>query len=744
MSTLYKKVILVVMAMFTVLALTACDLFGEKEDFDKIANEVLDSIVIENPLAIRENINLPESVENDDKTYAISWKSSDTLLVSNKGVVTRPGIYKEVNLTATVNVGEKDYDKKFELVVVKVDNPLEEAYKNLSLETKTVTENITLPESFVHDNETYNLSWTSNKEATINNDGVFNQPVKDEIVTLTATISNGTDELTKDFDVVAQSSKANPGYMSDLIFSEYVEGTGYDKAIELYNGTGMPVDLSKYKILFYINDEAEAEELVLTGLLAHNETVVFIYDDSRSTLENAGVAVNLSKATHTQKVKASFNGDDEIELVKTVDNDDVVIDAIGAKEDQGNQNNNWGKDITLVRNSNIVNPNPNFSMNEWTNKGENYFDDLGVVTFDNINTNAGPDVIAPEISINKNATLQFDSNEAPTNLEQYFTVYDNVDEEMTVTADNVSLDKSFEKWWTGTYFLTITISDEAGNIGILTIELIAKLPNQYVLPQSVVDYYKSATGLTGDALKAKLNEIIGGHKEFPYTSNDTDIWDILAHADEDPNNPDNVIGVYTGLSIPKKCMDDNSVPEDCEERWQREHIWSQSHGEFGREENAGTDAHHLYAVQGSMNGAKSNRFFDSCSEEGTTGKVDKGYGNYLCDNNYFEPRDEVKGDVARILFYMVVRYEGITEDFDLELLNEADLQALIDEELGQTDASGKNSKLPYYGDLETLLKWHREDPVSDAERKRNDIIFGYQGNRNPFVDYPEFVQEIWS
>jgi endonuclease I len=95
------------------------------------------------------------------------------------------------------------------------------------------------------------------------------------------------------------------------------------------------------------------------------------------------------------------------------------------------------------------------------------------------------------------------------------------------------------------------------------------------------------------------------------------------------------------------------------------------------------------------------------------------------DGDSFEPRDEVKGDVARMIFYMAVRYEGFNGEIDLEI-NE-----LVD------------NNAPNIGILSVLLQWHLDDPVDDLERTRNDLIFGYQGNRNPFIDHPEFANLIW-
>ena len=166
--------------------------------------------------------------------------------------------------------------------------------------------------------------------------------------------------------------------------------------------------------------------------------------------------------------------------------------------------------------------------------------------------------------------------------------------------------------------------------------------------------------------------------------------------------------------------------------WNREHVWAKSYGNFGTRIGAGTDVHHIRAEDVSTNSARNNRSFD----ESEVQYIDES-GNYSGTTRSFtsetswtwEPRDEVKGDVARMLFYMAVRYEGDDDEPDLELVN-----IIVD----------KKSKAPNLGKLSTLLKWHREDPVDNYERYRNFIIYEkYQRNRNPFIDHPEFVSKIW-
>ncbi|AMO86633.1 Extracellular ribonuclease precursor [Solibacillus isronensis B3W22] len=224
-------------------------------------------------------------------------------------------------------------------------------------------------------------------------------------------------------------------------------------------------------------------------------------------------------------------------------------------------------------------------------------------------------------------------------------------------------------------------------------------------------YYDAAIGKTGAALKSALHNIIDDHTEIPYSN----VWTALRETDEDPNNSNNVILLYTGRSQ-SKFTNGGNVND-----WNREHVWAKSHGGFGTSMGAGTDLHHLRPTDVSVNGTRSNLDFDNGGNEHSEAS-----GNYY-DSDSWEPRDSVKGDVARMLFYMAVRYEGDSGELDLELNNQVN-----------------NGTAPYHGKLSVLLQWHKQDPVDNFERTRNEIIYtDYQHNRNPFIDHPEWASAIW-
>jgi len=240
------------------------------------------------------------------------------------------------------------------------------------------------------------------------------------------------------------------------------------------------------------------------------------------------------------------------------------------------------------------------------------------------------------------------------------------------------------------------------------------------LPAQIPDgYYEETEGLSGEELKSALHEIINDHIEFPYTSTGTDVWDILIETDRDPENPDNVILLYTGWSVNGEQEYNNG------NGWSREHVWAKSHGDFGTSMGAGTDVHHLRPCDITVNSARGNKDFDNGGTEYIDG--DGPTGCYS-DADSWEPRDAVKGDVARMIFYMAVRYEGTNGELDLEMVDYVN-----------------SAPDPVHGKFSTLMEWNLLDPVDDFEINRNNIIYeNYQGNRNPFIDHSEFAFEIWS
>lgn len=270
----------------------------------------------------------------------------------------------------------------------------------------------------------------------------------------------------------------------------------------------------------------------------------------------------------------------------------------------------------------------------------------------------------------------------------------------TVDASNDVLTLALEE---GSHIVGVTASDGEKTVtASFTVTVTAaEVPTD--------GYYKDAIGKEGEALKAALHTIISDHKQLSYA----EVWDALRKTDEDPNNVNNVILFYSGESRSKD-RNGGNVGD-----WNREHVWAKSHGNFGTSKGPGTDIHHLRPTDVQVNSARGNLDFDN------GGSPVKGCDGCFKTANSWEPPDHVKGDVARMLFYMATRYEA-GDRVDLEL----------NEKLN-------NGSAPYHGKLSVLLEWHQQDPVDAFELNRNNVIQEWQGNRNPFIDHPEWVESIW-
>jgi endonuclease I len=246
----------------------------------------------------------------------------------------------------------------------------------------------------------------------------------------------------------------------------------------------------------------------------------------------------------------------------------------------------------------------------------------------------------------------------------------------------------------GNYIVTYYAIDSAGNETTIAFTHTVIDPSNPTNEIELSTYYFSASGLTGNDLLLELRTIINtGMVKISYG----DARYILDESDRDPNNSNNLILIYLGTSV--SGVWDNGVT------WNREHVWPQSWlgtNVNNSSKNIGSDLHNLKPANPSANTSRSNNAFSD---------------DLLILGN--PVRLDVRGDIARILFYMVVMYDI------LELINSAPYLY----------------KMAY---LNTLIEWHEADPVDDFERNRNEVIYSYQKNRNPFIDYPEFVDMIFT
>lgn len=258
-------------------------------------------------------------------------------------------------------------------------------------------------------------------------------------------------------------------------------------------------------------------------------------------------------------------------------------------------------------------------------------------------------------------------------------------------------------------------------------------------------YYDGVNALTQSNMRTSVHNAIKDHMRYPYTSSATDTWDILDAADEDPNNSSNILDLYKNASYPKAGGGNSN--------YNREHSWPKSYG-FPNDSSTNypyTDCHHLFACDSGYNSSRNNRYYDycdaSCDEKPTNYNNGQGGGSgtYPGNSNWrdtdtWETWMGRRGDVARALLYMDVRYEGGTHG--ITGASEPDLILTDNVNLIVADANN-NKSTAYMGLLSVLLEWHYLDPVDNDERARNDVVYSYQGNRNPFVDHPEWVECVF-
>ena len=233
----------------------------------------------------------------------------------------------------------------------------------------------------------------------------------------------------------------------------------------------------------------------------------------------------------------------------------------------------------------------------------------------------------------------------------------------------------------------------------------------------IPSYYNDVNlSLNGSALKDELaTKIISTHNIFlSYTPG---VWDALKQTDLDPTNSSRVILIYGWNDTDSDITNDRTRGRDQNGGnsgdWNREHVYPKSLGnpDLGTS-GPGSDAHSLRPCDGSRNSSRNNRKFAAGS----------GVASYITPEGYWYPGDEWKGDVARMMMYMYLRYGSRTLPTNV----------------------GVGSSVPTDTNMiDLFLQWNADDPVSDLEKQRNPILQVEQGNRNPFIDNPAFATQIW-
>lgn len=277
----------------------------------------------------------------------------------------------------------------------------------------------------------------------------------------------------------------------------------------------------------------------------------------------------------------------------------------------------------------------------------------------------------------------------------------------------------------------------------------------FTVAQAQTGYYSRVNTSSSSQLRCSLHTIIRGHTAYPYSaSTGTSTWTILEIADEDPNNSGRILDAYRNRSYAKVT---DRAGSGTGLRYNREHTWPNSlgfgstTGDLGLPYAPYTDTHMLYLTDATWNADRGNKPYadctlaSGCGERITEANNGQGGGSgvYPGNSNWVKSPDgnagsfqvwsKRRGDMARAILYMAIRYEG--DDHPGTGQGEPDLELTDDRsKIVITSASPA-----YMGLLSTLLAWHAADPPTAAERARNEVIFSFQGNRNPFIDHPEWA-----
>ena len=244
-----------------------------------------------------------------------------------------------------------------------------------------------------------------------------------------------------------------------------------------------------------------------------------------------------------------------------------------------------------------------------------------------------------------------------------------------------------------TFTYTLCDNDATPSCSTATITISVVNPIPFNIPSELVDYYNGVSFVEDETanFNSLRNLVVQSHTNIlSYGAR----HNYLYNADEDLNNTANVILMYSSESRDEREYSSGNNTHQPQ-TFNTEHVYPQSRLTA---DDAVTDLHHLRSCDAAINSDRSNYPF-----------ID-GTGTYKREGNKWFPGDEWKGDIARMVFYLNIRYG---ETFDK------------------------------VGSMDLFLKWNKEDPVSDFEKQRNNVIYDVQGNRNPFIDNPYLVTITW-
>lgn len=489
--------------------------------------------------------------------------------------------------------------------------------------------------------------------------------------------------------------------------------------VEICNIGDSVVDISNYYLNKYSNGSTTStcSKSVPTGTVLMPDDCFIFYHSTPP--------INFSDCTNVINdiICISGNGDDVYEL----HDGNNPIDRYGVVGETGGE---WDyQDARVYRNFDVTQATIAFNINEWTIEPAALASTTSPCASEVLGNNSCSLILSDPVFIClSNSPLSdellidipytgFDSNAVIEILVNNNPVL-NVSDDPSTIANGVISFYAFE----GDAYTIQFIDSDCNSLNLQGAISSSRCNNYYQNIESEI-----SNGSRCETLKTALHNLIDDHTVIPYTATGTyDVPNFMC--DYDVAADGTVLDRYTNDSQ-GNCSGGN-LPNGMN----RDHIVPSSWWGGSNSSPQYTDLFNLFPSDASANSAKNNY---------PLGNV--GAANYTTSNgtqvgsdspnciaaNVFEPTTIYKGDFARAFLYMATRYEDVISSWETQ--NNVGDQALT-----------SNSFMPYEACLmNILLQWHQTDPVSQLEIDRNEAVFSIQGNRNPFVDHPEYVELIW-
>jgi len=684
-----KKIILSVIFLSTIMLVAACQDEPDKNPIDQaydalsIGFQGADSIE-----GIKEDITLPTTIE-DIEGITVTWTSESEDIISVSGKVFRTNEDVTLVLTAHIVLGTEERYKFFEVTVLRLEDsrgPIIYGAKDFYVDEGASEIDYLLGVYAIDDMDGAVEVIVDASKVNVNVPGVYEviYTAKDSAgnettVTIDVTVetkpletisavklkNNGTNVKTRGNITAYYKTDTNViVYLEDDISSiKIIAPLEFETYLDLYkrfevrgtkNVLNQRIVIDNVKDIRLISEDSLTPNLVASNKLSsYNEKLVQVYGLVHEIHTTVHTTYNLLSLTGHLKLVIPSDMETslktDIQSKLRTSNLGLGVHITGVVEKQGSDY------VVLLTNPDQVTFETNIDIQEVTTIIHTVVD---IPSFEGY--------ITTNLDFLTNNDLPFGSTITYTSSNE--TVLSNQGQ-VTRLEDDTAVTLSYVIEFNG-----VVIKEATFNLVISGTSAI------------YTGYYATLAGKTGGLLQTELTKIISNYRYRSYDA----ARDILQISDRDPNNSNNIILIYNRASV-RSTWDGGKT-------WNREHVWPQS---FLSNSHEKADLHNLKPANEGINSSRGNLSFKDAVQS-SYGKVTGGWF----------PGDEDKGDVARILFYMVTRY--------------------------------KHLNIGTMGILSELIKWHIEDPVDDFERNRNEVIYEYQENRNPFIDHPDLVHQLWS